>query len=87
VGCLTLGVRAMVVHRDMARHRFWMIATFSLNFAAVALRLENAVLLLTGTFELLYPLLAWASWVPTLAIGMGLARRRAPVSAAASPRD
>jgi hypothetical protein len=42
----------------------------------VWLRVVNGVLLATGTFERLYPVLGWAGWVPDVAVGFWLARRQ-----------
>jgi hypothetical protein len=36
----------------------------------------NGVLLATGTFDRLYPVLGWAGWVPNVAVGLWLARRQ-----------
>jgi hypothetical protein len=72
---LVLAVHAITVRHDVAAHRFWMIVSFSLTFVAVVLRVENGILLATGTFETLYPFLAWIAWIPNLVIAMLLARR------------
>jgi hypothetical protein len=72
---LGLAVRAIAVKHDIAAHRFWIIANFSLTFVAVVLRAETAVILATGTFETLYPFLPWTSGVPNLIIAMVLARK------------
>lgn len=68
---------AIVVRRDVRSHRFWMIVSVSLVYAAVTLRLENGILLGLGqpTFEALYPLLGWCCWVPNLIVGVLLGRR------------
>jgi hypothetical protein len=72
-----IGVHAIAVRRDKRAHRFWMIVSVSLVYAAVTLRLQNGVLLGLGqpTFEHFYPLLAWTCWVPNLVVGLALARR------------
>lgn len=72
---LAMGVSAISRRRDVAAHRFWMITNFSITFVAVTLRLENGVLLTTGTFELLYPLLPWTSLIPNVIVGALFARR------------
>ena len=51
-----------------------MIVNFSITFVAVTLRLENGVLLATGTFEQLYPLLPWTSVIPNVIAGALFAR-------------
>lgn len=75
LGTLGLAVRAIAVKHDIGAHRFWIIANFSLTFVAVVLRVENTALLLTGTFETLYPLLPWTSGLPCLIGGLLLARK------------
>lgn len=76
---LAVAVHAMAVRRNLVAHRFWMIVNFSLTFAAVTIRLYNGALIPLGesTFDLVYPTLAWLSWVPNLVIGILLARRLA----------
>lgn len=68
-------VWAITRARDVAAHRFWMIVNFSITFVAVTLRLENGLLLASGTFELLYPLLPWTSLIPNVIGGALFARR------------
>lgn len=72
---LAMAVRAIAVKHDVTAHRFWIIVNFSLTFAAVTFRVENGLILATGTFETLYPFLGWASWLPNIIIGAWLARR------------
>jgi hypothetical protein len=76
LGTLAAAVHAMAVDRDLARHRFWMVVNVSVTYSAVWLRVVNGVLLATGTFERLYPVLGWAGWVPDVAVGFWLARRQ-----------
>lgn len=74
---LAIAMRAIVVRKDAHAHRFWIIVNFSLTFAAVTIRIENGIILATGTFDTLYPVLGWVSWVPNLIVGVLLARRLA----------
>ncbi|MBD3646826.1 MAG: DUF2306 domain-containing protein [Pseudomonadales bacterium] len=59
---------AAIRARDIASHRAWMMRNFSLAFGAVSLRVYLGVL--TAGFNLpfseVYPMVAWASWVPNL---------------------
>ena len=75
VGTLGLAVRAIAVQRDVDRHAFWMIVNVSATFSAVFFRLGNGVIVALGRFDQLYPLLGWLGWVPSVAIGVLLARR------------
>ena len=75
-GTAILALHAIAVRKDSEAHRFWMIVNFSLTFAAVTIRIENAMLLASGLFESLYPLLGWVSWVPNLLVGIALAKRQ-----------
>jgi MFS family permease len=72
---LTLAVRAMAVHRDRDRHAFWMIVNVSATFSAVFFRLGNGVIVALDRFDQLYPFLGWLGWVPSVAVGVVLARR------------
>lgn len=76
-GTAVLALHAIAVRKDPRAHKFWMIVNFSLTFAAVTIRIENAILLASGLFESLYPLLGWVSWVPNLLVGIFLAKGRA----------
>ena len=70
-----LGYRA-AVRRDFASHRRWMIRSFALTFAAVTLRLYLPLAFLPGlSFDLVYPITAWACWVPNLVIAEAWLRR------------
>lgn len=58
---------AAIKARDVERHRRWMLASFSLIFAAVTFRLWLPLLVVAlGDFEHAYPWVAWISWVPNL---------------------
>jgi uncharacterized membrane protein len=55
--------------RDFVSHRRWMIRSFSLTFAAVTLRLYLPLSAVPGlSFDLVYPLTAWAAWIPNLIV-------------------
>jgi uncharacterized membrane protein len=63
--------------RDFVSHRRWMIRSFALTFAAVTLRLYMPLSVIAG-FSLVaaYPLIAWACWVPNLAVAEAWIRAR-----------
>lgn len=56
-----------ILRREIESHRRWMLRNFAVTFAAVSLRLGLA-LIATGwvSFEEIYPILAWASWIGNL---------------------
>ena len=69
VAWLYTGFRAYgaVRGRDFAAHRRWMIRNFALSLAAVTLRIYlPASFVFRLPFELAYPVIAWACWVPNL---------------------
>jgi hypothetical protein len=72
---LYLAVRAIAVRHDRDRHGFWMIVNVSATYSAVWFRVLNGAVVASGHFEQLYPLLGWAGWVPSVAVGWLLARR------------
>lgn len=72
---LYLAVRAIAVHHDVDRHSFWMIINVSATYSAVLFRSLNGAIVAMGRFEQLYPLLGWLGWVPSVAVGVLLARR------------
>lgn len=72
-----------ILHRDVARHRRWMILSGSLTFAAVTLRLYLGVyfgLVETGVidvaFATAYAAIAWLAWVPNLTLAWFATRPR-----------
>jgi hypothetical protein len=75
----TLGaaVHAAAVRRDVDRHAFWIIVNVSATYSAVLFRLLNGVLVALDRFHQLYPVLGFAGWVPSVAVGVVLARRHA----------
>ena len=68
---LFTGARAWLAIRrgDVAAHRRWMVRNFAITLAAVTLRLElSAALFASLSFEVTYPVVAWLSWLPNLAV-------------------
>lgn len=60
---------------DFPAHRAWMIRSFALTYAAVTLRLYIPASQAAGIpFELAYPVIAWACWVPNLLVAELLVR-------------
>jgi uncharacterized membrane protein YozB (DUF420 family) len=79
------GVRAWLAvrAREIASHRRWMIRSFALTLAAVALRVYLPSALAAGIeFETAYPIIAWLCWVPNLLVAEFLIGR-----SLASPRE
>jgi hypothetical protein len=74
---LLAAVHAITVAGDVRRHAFWMIVNIGATYSAVFFRMANAVVTATGQFELLYPLLGWLGWLPSVAVAVVLARRHA----------
>jgi hypothetical protein len=82
LGCIwlaTLGlaVHAVAVRHDVNRHAYWMIVNISVTYSAVVFRLGNGVIVAMDRFDQLYPLLGWLGWLPSVAVGVVLARRHA----------
>ncbi len=62
---------------DEIRHRAWMIRSFALTFAAVTLRNILPLELVSGVpFPVAYRIVAWACWVPNLAVAEWIIRRQ-----------
>jgi len=92
-GCLAVGwlgttVQAFLTIRrgDVLAHQQWMTRSFALTYAAVTLRLYLPLSLALGIpFDVAYPVIAWACWVPNLVVAEWLfvpqPRRRASVAA------
>jgi Predicted membrane protein (DUF2306) len=81
LGCLWLAtlyraVRAVAVDHDTDRHSYWMIINISITYSAVLFRVLNGALVAMDKFDLLYPLLGWMGWLPSVLGGVVLARRR-----------
>lgn len=64
--------------RDVPTHREWMVRNFALTLAAVTLRIELPLLVISGlAFETAYVVVAWLCWAPNLvAAELWLARAR-----------
>jgi len=80
LGCIWLatlyaGVRAIAIDHDRDRHAYWMIINVSVTYSAVVFRVLNGTLIATGQFDLLYPTLGWLGWLPSVVVGVLLARR------------
>jgi hypothetical protein len=72
---LALAVHAAAVRHDVDRHSFWIIVNISVTYSAVWFRVLNGAIVAADRFEQLYPLLGWLGWVPSVAVGVVLARR------------
>lgn len=59
-----------IIQRDISHHREWMIRSYALTLAAVTLRLELAIGLVAtnGAFDVVYPVIAYACWIPNLVL-------------------
>jgi hypothetical protein len=75
IATLYAAVRAIAVHHDRDRHAYWMIINMSVTYSAVFFRVMNGALIGMDKFDLLYPTLGWLGWLPSVALGVLLARR------------
>lgn len=63
--------------RDEARHKEWMIRSYSLTFAAVTLRIYIPLSLAAGIPDAqAYQAISWLCWVPNIVLAEWLVRRR-----------
>jgi uncharacterized membrane protein len=53
---------------DVESHKSWMVRSYALMFAAVALRLELPLLGLAYDFQTSYRIVSWLCWVPNLVV-------------------
>lgn len=54
---------------NIAEHQKWIMRSISLTFAAISLRILIPSMLIGGiAFDVAYPIIAWACWVPNLVI-------------------
>ncbi|HXQ10914.1 MAG TPA: DUF2306 domain-containing protein [Caulobacteraceae bacterium] len=68
LGCTGMAY-ACALRRDFVAHRAWMTRSFALTFAAVTLRAYLPFSALPHlSFAIVYPLTAWVSWIPNLAV-------------------
>ena len=67
----------LAMQRRIAEHRVWMIRSAALTLAAVTLRIQLPIGIATVGFEVSYPLIAWACWVPNLLLAEWWLRREA----------
>lgn len=73
-----LAVRAARAGR-YARHRDWMVRNYALTFSAVTLRLGLHGFQAAGVaWATLYPIMAYASWLPNLAVAEAILHWEAP---------
>jgi hypothetical protein len=64
-----------ILRGDVPMHRRWMIHSFALTYAAVTLRLYIPASQAAGIpFDVAYPVIAWACWVPNLALAALITR-------------
>jgi threonine dehydrogenase-like Zn-dependent dehydrogenase len=75
IATLYAAVRSVAVDHDPDRHAYWMIINVSVTYSAVFFRVINSALVAMGKFDLLYPTLGWLGWLPSVALGVLLARR------------
>jgi len=62
---VTAAALVFAMKRQISRHRKWMLRSAALTFAAVTLRAYLGLATGLGAdFEIVYPLVAWLSWVP-----------------------
>jgi hypothetical protein len=60
---------------DEARHRAWMIRSYSLTLAAVTLRIYLPISLALGVpFASAYQVISWACWVPNIILAEWIVR-------------
>jgi uncharacterized membrane protein len=70
---------ASIRRGDVAAHRRWMIRNFALSMAAVTLRIYLPSSFALGVpFDLAYPVIAWACWLPNLVVAERLALKATP---------
>jgi hypothetical protein len=77
-GAATFIALCHAVARRINLHRRWMIRSYALTFAAVTLRLQVPIWVLSlGTdYVGVLPIIAWACWVPNLIFAEWLIRRK-----------
>ena len=96
IAFLTLGATWVVVTvvaylkvraHDYESHRRWMLRSFALAFAAVTLRVYLEIGLAAGMeYTVVYPVVAWLSFIPNVIVIETWIRRRTVVDAPARPR-
>ena len=69
-----------IKHRRVAEHREWMIRSYALIYAAVALRILIPLLMVAtqGNFALTYRTVSWLCWVPNVLLAELIVRRSRP---------
>lgn len=73
--------------RQVATHREWMIRSYAMVYAAVALRIQIPLLMVAtqGDFDVTYRIVAWLCWVPNVIVAELIVRRTRPTAAADLP--
>lgn len=81
---LYTGVRALVSirQRRVEKHRRWMIRNYALTLGAVSLRVQLLALSPWLDFDSSYVVVAWSSWLVTLALAEWYLRRSPPAASA-----
>lgn len=77
----TLGTTARAVQLArrgaVSAHREWMIRSYALILAAVTLRFQIPLAMISGaSFAVAYPIIAWACWVPNAVVAEWWIRHR-----------
>lgn len=82
---LAITIRAVLLARAgrITAHRAWMVRSAALTFAAVTLRVYLPIGTALAEFEPAYRVIAWACWVPNLALAEWWLRRGRPSPARA----
>ncbi|CAN5301441.1 hypothetical protein BH09SUM1_BH09SUM1_10830 [soil metagenome] len=58
---------AMILRRNVAAHRRWMVRNFALTFAAVMLRVYLNLGQRAGLdYTVIYPVVTWMAWIPNI---------------------
>ena len=61
---------------DVSTHKKWILRSMALTFSALTLRVLLPGSIIAGlTFEMVYPIIAWACWVPNLIVNELIAKR------------
>jgi len=65
----TLVAYLQIRRGNVAVHRAWMIRSYALTLAALTLRIDIPLFLMSGvSFEEAYPVIAWLCWVPNILV-------------------
>jgi hypothetical protein len=72
---------------DIKSHQRWMIRSYALTFAAVTLRIYLGIAIAAGAIFVAYPIIAWACWLPNLAVAELLISSRANATYVSASRS